>query len=294
MPPGTGARVSCFGTPEGWKVEEIARGHKKTTADPGTRPHQLTILYALLTELCSTALLRAACPKECLGLAHTSPVPPLSTGNMTSAPSTEIQQLFHQPQVCSLCWYEKEEALEVQASSPPPLNCPVWSGLLLGREQELTDTVLFTGPANGEGLSAPPLSPWVDLQDSLFSVGFPSLPKEAQGQTKALCSWAICTGYAFLSTYSFYPARAQWIESFWIRLNCLNGALKKESTVQRGLSCWAESTSGSMWAPADRASDAASLKVGARACLQTRLGRLAPGWPRGSHLQEEGKIPKHV
>lgn len=89
---------------------------------------------------------------------------------------------------------------------------------------------LFTGLANGEDLSAPPLSPWTDLQDSLFSVGFPSLPvePEAQGQTKALCSWPICTGDVSLSTCFFYTDSSQWIGSFWVRLNCLNGALEKQ------------------------------------------------------------------
>ncbi|XP_052662978.1 uncharacterized protein LOC128150658 [Harpia harpyja] len=71
--------------PEGWEVEAIAQGRKKTAADPGTRPHQLTILYAPFTELRSTAPLQAACPKACLGLAHTS----LNTGNVTSALPTE-------------------------------------------------------------------------------------------------------------------------------------------------------------------------------------------------------------
>lgn len=122
-------------------MERIAQGCKKSTADSKTRPQCLTILYAPLTNRGITALLHAVCPKVCLGLDNTPLEPPLSTGNMTSALSTEVQLLLHPSQLCHLCWHEKQEALEVQANSPCHLNCPIQSGLLLRREQELTDPV---------------------------------------------------------------------------------------------------------------------------------------------------------
>lgn len=110
-----------------------------------------------------------------------------------------------------------------QLSTSFKLSCLKWLAPQKGAGATRYRPPLFTGSANGEDLPAPPLSPWMDLQDSLFSVGFPSLLKvpEAQGQTKALCSWPVCTGDVSLSTCFFYTASSQWIGSFGICVNCL-------------------------------------------------------------------------
>lgn len=46
-----------------------------------------------------------------------------------------------------------------------------------------------------------------------------------------------------------------------------------------------------VWAPADRAENVASLTVGAGACLQTRLGRLALIWPEAAISKRKKEFP---
>lgn len=140
MPLGTGTRVPCFGTPESWKVEEIAQGRKKTTADPGTRPRQLTILYTPLTELHSTALV----PKRALGwvtLPRCHPwaqaawrlLHPLWYGSSSTCPAL----------LSVLVWEGGGFGGTGQLFTSFKLSC-LKGGLLLRREQEVTDTVLLS------------------------------------------------------------------------------------------------------------------------------------------------------
>lgn len=101
---------------------------------------------------------------------------------------------------------------------------------------------LFTGSANGEDLSVPLPSQWMDLQDNFSSIEFLSLSKEseAQGQTKAFWSWPVCTGLVSCTTFFFRTASPQGIVSFGIHLNCLNHLLEKQSPVRGAPGCWAE------------------------------------------------------
>lgn len=135
------------------------------------------------------------------------------------------------PHLCCLCCHEKEEALEVQGNLLPPLTCPGWGGLILRREQDLTDTVLSLLGL----LMVKIFLLHLFLHEGICRTGCPVLDflLSLKSLRPKVCSWPVCTGDVSLSTCFFYTVSSRWIWSFWICLNRINGAVKKQTPVQR-------------------------------------------------------------